>query len=44
MKEKGLKVYTPDVAAFRRQVQAAYLKSDISKNWPKGILDQINAL
>ena len=44
MKEKGLKVYTPDVAAFRNQVQAAYLKSDISKNWPKGILDQINAL
>jgi len=44
MKEKGLKVYTPDVAAFRRQVQGAYLKSDISKNWPKGILDQINAL
>ncbi len=44
MKEKGLKVYTPDVAAFRRQVQAAYLQSDISKNWPKGILDQINAL
>jgi TRAP-type C4-dicarboxylate transport system substrate-binding protein len=44
MKEKGLKVYTPDVAAFRRQVQAAYLQSDISKKWPKGILDQINAL
>jgi tripartite ATP-independent transporter DctP family solute receptor len=44
MKEKGLRVYTPDLAAFRRQVQAAYLQSDISKNWPRGILDQINAL
>ena len=43
-KEKGLKVYTPDLAAFRKQVQDAYLKSDLSKNWEKGALDKINAL
>ena len=42
--EKGLKVYTPDVAAFRKHVQEAYLKSDLSKSWEKGALDKINAL
>jgi tripartite ATP-independent transporter DctP family solute receptor len=44
MKSKGLKVYTPDVSAFRKQVQEAYLKSDLSKDWPKGLMDKINAL
>lgn len=43
-KDKGLKVYTPDVAAFRSHVQAAYLKSDLAKNWEKGALEKINAL
>lgn len=43
MKEKGLKVYEPDVNAFRTQVQAAYLKSDYAKAWPEGIVDAINA-
>lgn len=44
LKEKGLKVYTPDLAAFRKQVQEAYLKSDLSKNWEKGAVEKINAL
>lgn len=43
-KDKGLKVYAPDVAAFRAHVQAAYLKSDLAKNWEKGAVDKINAL
>ena len=43
-KEKGLKVYTPNVDAFRKQVQEAYLKSDLAKNWEKGALEKINAL
>ena len=43
-KEKGLKVYTPNVDAFRKQVQEAYLKSDLAKNWEKGALERINAL
>jgi tripartite ATP-independent transporter DctP family solute receptor len=43
-KEKGLKVYTPDLNAFRKQVQEAYLKSDLAKNWEKGALERINAL
>jgi tripartite ATP-independent transporter DctP family solute receptor len=44
LKEKGLKVYTPNVDAFRKQVQEAYLKSDLAKNWEKGALEKINAL
>lgn len=43
-KEKGLKVYTPNLNAFRKQVQEAYLKSDLAKNWEKGALEKINAL
>jgi tripartite ATP-independent transporter DctP family solute receptor len=43
-KEKGLKVYTPDVDAFRKHVQAEYLKSKFSKDWPPGIVDKINAI
>ncbi len=42
--EKGLKVYEPDVAAFRDTVQAAYLASDYAKDWPAGMLDRINEL
>ena len=42
-KQQGLTVTTPDVAAFRTAVQAAYQKSDISQTWPKGMLDRINA-
>jgi TRAP-type transport system periplasmic protein len=43
-KDKGLKVYEPDVAAFRSQVQKKYLESDLSKSWPKGLIEKINAL
>ncbi|MBL4890947.1 MAG: sialic acid TRAP transporter substrate-binding protein SiaP [Rhizobiaceae bacterium] len=41
---KGLKVYTPDVASFRERAQKMYLESDFSKDWPKGLLDRINAV
>jgi tripartite ATP-independent transporter DctP family solute receptor len=43
-KDKGLKVYTPDVEAFRTHVQKAYLESDFAKDWPAGMVDQINAI
>ncbi|MFA7438875.1 TRAP transporter substrate-binding protein DctP [Castellaniella sp.] len=43
-KSKGLKVYTPDVEAFRKHVQQKYLESDLAKNWPEGLVDKINAL
>ena len=42
-KQQGLQVTTPDVEAFRKTVQAAYMNSDYAKVWPKGMLDRINA-
>jgi TRAP-type C4-dicarboxylate transport system substrate-binding protein len=43
-KDKGLKVYMPDVDAFRAHVQKAYLESEFAKDWPQGMVDKINAL
>jgi len=43
-KSRGLKLYEPDVAAFRTHVQAQYLASDLAKDWPAGMVEQINAL
>jgi TRAP-type C4-dicarboxylate transport system substrate-binding protein len=40
----GLKVYEPDVAAFRTHAQQMYLESDLAKDWPEGVIDRINAL
>ena len=42
-KTQGLTVTTPDVDAFRKTVQSAYLHSDYAKAWPKGLLERINA-
>ena len=44
LREKGLQVYEPDLDAFRKHAQEMYLKSDFAKNWPKGLLEKINAL
>jgi hypothetical protein len=35
---------SPDLAAFRETVQAAYLGSEFAETWPEGVLEQINAL
>ncbi len=43
-KDQGLDVYEPDLTAFRTHVQKAYLESDLAKDWPKGVLEKINAL
>lgn len=43
-KDKGLKVYTPDVDAFRKKVQADYLASKFAKDWPAGLVDKISAV
>lgn len=43
-KDKGLKVYEPDLVAFRNHVQKIYLESDFSKPWPRGLVDEINEL
>ena len=44
LKEQGLDVYEPDVAASREAVQKAYLESDMAASWPDGVLDAVNAL
>lgn len=43
-KSQGLEVYSPDVAAFRDNAQKKYLASSLSKDWPKGMLERINAV
>ena len=43
-KKSGLEVYTPNVNAFRQYAQKIYLGSDEAKEWPKGMLEKINAL
>jgi TRAP-type C4-dicarboxylate transport system substrate-binding protein len=43
-KKTGLEIYTPDVRAFRDHAQKVYLASDQAKDWPKGMLEKINAL
>jgi TRAP-type C4-dicarboxylate transport system substrate-binding protein len=40
---KGNKVTTPNVQAFRDQVQKAFLSSKFAATWPAGMLDRINA-
>jgi len=42
-KQQGLRVTTPDLTAFRKAVQSAYLDSSYAKVWPSGVLDRINA-
>jgi tripartite ATP-independent transporter DctP family solute receptor len=44
MKEKGLKLYKPDVEAFRTHAQKLYSESELAKDWPEGMLEKINAL
>ncbi len=43
-RKQGLEVYAPDVAAFRAHAQKVYMASDEAKDWPKGMLEKINAL
>ena len=44
MKQQGLEVYTPDLAAFRKHVLDVYTKSKFAADWPAGMLDRINKL
>ncbi|MFZ2650903.1 MAG: TRAP transporter substrate-binding protein DctP [Burkholderiaceae bacterium] len=43
-RKQGLEVYAPDVSTFRAHAQKVYLASDEAKEWPKGMLEKINAL
>jgi tripartite ATP-independent transporter DctP family solute receptor len=42
-RKEGLQVTTPDVEAFRKSVQTAYQNSEYASEWPKGLLERINA-
>jgi hypothetical protein len=44
LKQQGLSISTPDVNAFRQQVNNAYKTSDIIKSWPTGLLERIQAV
>jgi len=41
---QGIGITVPDVSAFRKTVQDAYLKSEYAEKWPRGLLDRINAV
>lgn len=43
-KSKGLKVYEPDIAAFRTFAQEKYVGSELAKDWPAGMVEKINAM
>ncbi|WP_407332888.1 sialic acid TRAP transporter substrate-binding protein SiaP [Enterovibrio sp. 27052020O] len=43
-REQGLKVYEPNLEAFRSHVQKAYLESEFSESWPEGMVENINNL
>jgi TRAP-type C4-dicarboxylate transport system substrate-binding protein len=43
-RQQGLRVYAPDVEAFRRKVQADYLASRFARDWPAGMVEQVNAI
>src|SRR6266571_668637 len=43
-RSQGIEITTPDVEAFRKTVQAAYLKSEFAQKWPRGLLERINAV
>ena len=43
-RSQGIEITTPDLNAFRKTVQAAYLKSEYAQKWPRGLLERINAV
>jgi tripartite ATP-independent transporter DctP family solute receptor len=43
-RKEGLQVYTPNVEAFRSRAQKMYLESEFSKEWPKGVVERVNAI
>ncbi|HSI40144.1 MAG TPA: TRAP transporter substrate-binding protein DctP [Xanthobacteraceae bacterium] len=43
LESKGVKVTTPEVPVFRKQVLTAFSESDFAKTWPKGLLQRIEA-
>lgn len=44
LKQQGLEINTPDLAAFRKHVLEVYAKSKFAADWPAGMLDRISKL
>ena len=44
IRSQGVEIYTPDLEAFRNNVQSQYVGSEFAATWPKGVLEKINAL
>ena len=44
LKKQGLRITTPNVAAFRQQVTQRYTTSDLAATWPTGLLARIEAV
>ena len=44
IRSQGVEIYTPDLEAFRKHVQAQYAGSEVAASWPEGVLEKINAL
>ena len=44
IRSQGVEIYTPDLEAFRKHVQAQYVGSEAAASWPEGVLEKINAL
>jgi tripartite ATP-independent transporter DctP family solute receptor len=44
MKQQGLRITTPDVAAFKQQVAQRYKTSELAATWPPGLLARIEAV
>ena len=44
IRSNGVEIYTPDLDAFRKHVQAQYVGSEYAASWPEGVLKKINAL
>jgi len=44
LREQGMEIYEPDLAAFRSHVQGQYVGSEFAASWPEGVLDKINEL
>ena len=44
IRSNGVEIYTPDLEAFRKHVQAQYIGSEFAASWPEGVLEKINAL
>ena len=42
--DQGIRIYEPDLAAFRSRAQQMYQSSGYAANWPPGLLEKINAL